>query len=130
MPLGLYLVKFDVGNEGMPGAPLLHVQAAVDAPTGHITGQALITQAIAPPDGELRVRNLTGQIRSLGLGPAKRVVSLSGEVVYYLPPPEIGAVSLPFSASLVIGENDWDGRGSFSYGDHHVEDVPVKLVQD
>jgi hypothetical protein len=130
MPLGLYLIKLNVGNEGEPGAPILHIQAAVDAPTGHITGQAEITQAIAPPDGELAVKNLSGQIRSLGLGPAKRVVTLTGDVVYYLPPPEIGAVTYPFSASLVVGESDWDGRGSFSYGPHHVEDVPVTPVQD
>lgn len=130
MPLSLYLVKFNVGQEGEPGAPILHVQAAVDAPTGHITGQAEITQAIAPPDGVLQVRNLTGQIRSLGFGPAKRVVSLTGDVTYYLPPPAIGQVQYPFTASLVIDENDWDGRGSFSYGPHHVEDVVVTPVQD
>lgn len=50
MTIDLYLVKLLVGNERTPGAPLLHVAAAVDAPTGTITGQAEITQAIAPPE--------------------------------------------------------------------------------
>ena len=129
MPIDLYLVKLTVGQEGEPGAPILHVQAAVDAPTGHITGQAEITQAIAPPEGVLEITNLTGQLRSLGLGPAKRVVSLTGTAVYYFPPTEPGQAEYPFTASLVIGESDWDGRGSFSYGPHHVEDVTVTPVE-
>lgn len=130
MPIGLYLVKLNVGDEGVPGAPILHIQAAVDAPTGHITGQAEITQAIAPPDGVLHVRNLSGQIWSLGADPAKRVVTLTGDCLYDFPPPQIGQATYPFSAVLLIGEDDWDGRGSFRYGPHRVEDVPVTPVQD
>jgi hypothetical protein len=129
MPIGLYLIKLNVGNQ-QPGAPILHVQAAVDAPTGHITGQGEITQAIAPPDGELPIKNLSGQIRSLGLGPAQRVVTLTGDCLYYFPPPEIGVAKYPFSATLVVGESDWNGHGSFSYGPHHIENVPVTPVED
>ena len=102
----------------------------MDAPTGHIVGMAEITQAIAPPDSVLRVRNLSGHIRSLGLGPAKRVVTLTGDVEYDLLPPAIGTVTYPFSATLVVGQEDRDGQGSFSYGPHHVEDVPVTPLPD
>jgi hypothetical protein len=126
-PIGLYLVKFVVGNEGMPGAPLLHVQALVDAPTGKISGHAQITQAIAPPDGDIVIANLTGQIRSFGFGQPLRVVTLEGTYYHQLPPPAIGTVTEPLSATLVLEGSTWNGRGSFSYGGHEVHDVPVRV---
>jgi hypothetical protein len=125
MAIDLYLVKLLVGNEGMPGAPLLHLALAVDAPTGHITGQAEITQAIAPPGGIIRINNLQGHIRSLGFGPAVRVISLKGSYVFSFPPPAIGEGTAPFSALLIIPQDDWTGRGSFSYGSTDIDDAPV-----
>jgi hypothetical protein len=127
MPIDLYLVKLLVGNEGMPGAPLLHLSLAVDAPTGHITGQAEITQAIAPPGGITRINNLEGHIRSLGLIPAVRVVSLTGSYVFSFPPPAIGQVIEPFWALLVIPQEGWEGRGSFGYGSTEIDDVPIDV---
>lgn len=129
MAIELYLVNFLVGNEGMPGAPLLHVAAAVDAPTGHITGQAEITQAIAPPGGLIRIDHLHGRVHSLGFGPAVRVVALKGSYVFSFPPPAIGEVIAQFSATLVIAQEEWTGRGSFSYGGKEVDDVPVKVCE-
>jgi hypothetical protein len=38
--------------------------------------------------------------------------------------PPTGLV-LEFAATFVV-EIDWKGRGSFSYGSHHVNDVPVR----
>lgn len=126
-PIGLYMVKFVLGNEGMPGAPLLHVQALVDAPTGKISGHAQITQAIAPPNGNIQISNLTGQIRSLGFGPSVRVVTLSGSYVQSVPPPAIGSFVVPVEATLVIEQGGWVGRGSFSYAGHRIDDVPLHL---
>lgn len=113
----------------MPGAPLLHVQALVDAPTGRISGHAQITQAIAPPDGVIAINDVTGQIRSLGFGPAVRVVTLAGTYQQELPPPAIGIVTLDMTATLVLEQNAWTGRGSFDYGGHEVVDVPVEVEQ-
>jgi uncharacterized protein DUF1842 len=129
MAIDLYLVKLLVGNEGMPGAPLLHLALAVDAPTGHITGQAEITQAIAPPEGIIRINHLQGRIRSLGFGPAVRVVALKGSYVFSFPPPAIGEGVAPFSATLVIAQDEWKGQGSFSYGSREVNDVPVNVCK-
>jgi hypothetical protein len=129
MPIDLYLVKFIVGNKGMPGAPILHVAAAVDAPTGHISGQAEITQAIAPPGGIIRINDLKGRLRSLGFGPAIRVVTLWGTYVHFLPPPAIGQITERFCATLVIAQNEWKGQGSFCYGGKEVDDVPVTQVR-
>lgn len=118
---GLYRVTFDVGNEGEPGAPILHVQALVYAPTGRITGTADITQAIAPPGGDIEIHDLRGEIRYLGYGTsAKRIVALSG----FFSPNKTEPILEPFSASLEI-EDDWKGEGSFKYGTQEVNDVPV-----
>ncbi len=120
--VGLYRVTFDVGNVGEPGAPILHVEALVYAPTGRITGTASITQAIAPPGGDIEIYDLRGEIRYLGYGtPAKRLVALSG----HCSPEPINPILEPFSASLEIGEDDWKGEGSFKYGTTEISDVPV-----
>jgi Domain of unknown function (DUF1842) len=74
----MYLVKFVVGNQGMPGAPLLHATGTVDAPTGRISGTAEIIQAIAGPAGDIKISNVSGYIRSLGFGEAHRIVTLTG----------------------------------------------------
>jgi len=129
MAIDLYLVKFLVGNEGMLGAPLLHVAAAVDAPTGDITGQAEITQAVAPPGGIIRIKHFHGHVQLLALDPAVRLVILKGSYVFPFPPPAIGQGTAPFSARLIIEHDEWKGRGSFSYGGTDIDDVPVKVCK-
>jgi len=128
--INAYLVKFVMGNLGTPGAPVLHVAAVVNAPTGKLAGHAEITQAIAPPGGMITISDLTGQIRSLGFGEAVRVVTMSGTYEYSFPPPAIGTATEEFSATLVLQQDEWCGQGSFTYGSHHVDDVPVKLDED
>jgi hypothetical protein len=125
-----YLVRFVMGNVGLPGAPVLHVAAVVDAPTGRMAGHAQITQAIAPPGAMIAISDLTGQIRSLGFGESVRVVTLSGTYEYSFPPPAIGTETQDFSATLVLERDEWAGQGSFTYGNHLVDDVPVKLEED
>jgi len=82
MGMDLYFVEELVGNEGMPGAPLLHLACVVNASTGVVSGQARITQAIAPPNGEIDIPHVTGQIRHLGLGQDTKIVSLSGSISF------------------------------------------------
>jgi hypothetical protein len=129
MPIDLYLVKLLVGDEGTPGAPLLHISAAVDAPTGEITGQAEITQTVDPPEGNIRINDLRGQIHYLGFGEPLRAVALTGSFRYLFPPTQPGQGVGQFSAALVVEEDRWNGRGSFTYGDHKVDDVPVRAVE-
>jgi hypothetical protein len=128
MPIDVYPVNLVVGDKGKPGAPLLHVAALVNVPSGLISGHAEITQAIAPPEGLIRINDIQGRIRSLGFGTAFRVVTLDGTYIVSFPPPAIGEMVVQFSAILVVGQADWTGRGSFTYGTHDVEDVPVTPV--
>lgn len=90
-----------------------------------MSGQVQITQAIAPPNGNIHV-NVTGQLRQLGFGqgPVTQVVSLEGTSSQSLPPPAIGTVLERFIASFAT-DKQWNGRGSFSYGGREVNDVPV-----
>ena len=104
--LNAYLVRFVMGNVGLLGAPVLHVAAVVDAPTGRLAGHAQISQAIAPPGGMIVISDLTGQIRSLGFGESVRVVTLTGTYECSFPPPAIGSATQSFSATLVLEQDD------------------------
>lgn len=122
--LGTYLVTGEAGNENMPGAPLLHFALLVVSSTGKVSGHAMITQAVAAPYNEKRISEITGQVRATGLGPVTKVVTLSGTYFDPLPPPAIGIIEIPFEATFAVN-NEWVGRGSFSCGSTHAEDVPV-----
>ena len=128
MGIETYLANVLVGNEGMPGAPLLHVAALVVVATGLISGHAHITQAIAPPNDDHHVNNITGRIRALSFGGGLRVVTLQGTYLQSFTPPAIGEIIEQFSAVLILKPDAWDGVGSFTYGTNQVDDVPVKHV--
>jgi len=118
--VGTYLAKLLVGNDE-PGAPILHLDLLVDAVTGRIVGHGQITQAIAPPNGTIKLNNITGKLREVTLPPENRLVSLKGS---YTDPP--AAIVLGFSATLAVDGENWTGRASFTYGPHVVTDVPVR----
>lgn len=119
------LLQLISGNLDVPGAPVLNLALMYDSQSGAVAGEALITQAIAPPDGRILVRNVTGQVHGLGIGGVTRVMSLKGEYVYILPPPAIGSVTEKFEATYVT-DNQWKGHGSFQYGGKSVRNVPIK----
>ena len=127
MSLGAYLIKLEIGNVGMPGAPILHVVAVVNASTGVISGSAEITQALPPPNGEIAIPHITGQVRHTGLGGDQLLVTLEGEFVVSFPPPAIGSYLARFSAGLVV-DKAWNGHGSYTYNHHTVDNVPVKSL--
>ena len=127
MSIELYLLKFELGNLGMPGAPILHVSAAVDGPTGVLTGQAEITQAIAPPEGDIRINDLQGRIFDF---PSGRVITLRGTYRFPFPPPAIGEGTAKFEASVFLDAKEWQGEGWFSYGGHEIENVPFTLITE
>jgi hypothetical protein len=121
----LYPVKFIVGDQKLPGAPLLHVSALVDAASGKITGKARITQAVTPPAGDIEIHGLTGQLNRVPLVMKyERTVALKG---HYQASP-ITPLEVGFSADLQLELVEWTGVGSFTYGAHKVKNVPVRRV--
>jgi hypothetical protein len=130
MAIELYIVNLLAGNVGVPGAPILHLGLAVNAPTGHITGRAEVTQAVAPPNGIIQINDLRGRIHSLEFGPKVRVVELRGSYIFAFPPPAIGEGVALFSATFIIGQDNWNGRGSFTFGSTEIDDVPFRVCEE
>jgi hypothetical protein len=125
--LELYRVTGKAGNVGTPGAPILHFDLLVDSSAGSISGQARINQAVAPPGGEIHIRNVTGTVRELVFGgEITLVVALQGTYHRSLPPPEILTILEHFAAHFKVDQR-WEGRGAFDYnnGAQVVNDVPV-----
>jgi Domain of unknown function (DUF1842) len=125
--LDLYRVTGRAGNVGTPGAPILHFDLLVNSSAGSISGQACINQAVAPPDGEIHIHNVTGTVRQLVFGgQVTLVVALQGSYDRALPPPLILTIVERFAAHFSVDQK-WEGRGSFDYnnGSQVVNDVPV-----
>jgi hypothetical protein len=118
------VITLTAGNCGMPGAPILRMALMIDPADGTVQGKGEITQTLAPPYGELSVSNITGQVRSMGFGPATQALALKGTIFTTLKPPAIGTMEIPFSAFFVT-DNDWVGNGYFNYPPHDVTDVPI-----
>lgn len=118
----IYLIS---GKLGTPGAPILSMALMYDTGTGQISGQGLITQSVAPPNGRIVIHGISGQVHGLGLGGGTRVISLTGTFIHSLTPPAIGQVTEKFSATFATDER-WQGHGSFTYGGQTIHNVPVK----
>jgi hypothetical protein len=125
--VGLYLVSGVAGKEGTPGAPLLHFHLVVNAVTGAITGQAVQTQAIAPPGDKIYISNVKGMLHHTGIAPYTQVVSLEGSTVISFPPPAIGSYLAPFDAHFAV-DDQWNGIGGWTLGSTTVNNVPVKSL--
>jgi len=119
--IGAYNVIGTLGNVGMPGAPIMHFNLVVVPSKNTVSGSVKIIQAIAPPNGHIVIQNVKGQIHATGYGDVAQIVSLEGEYT-------IGAsdVLYSFQASMNLKMN-WDGSGSFTYGEQTIEDVPVHV---
>ena len=126
--IGLYQVSLRVGHGDMPGAPLLTLNLLVNAPTGAVSGNAMITQALPPPNGMTHIPHVTGQILHTGLGQDTRLVHLVGQYVVSVPPPAIGSYLAHFSAALAV-DAAWVGRGSYEYNGHVVSDCTVENIE-
>jgi len=127
--IGLYLVSGVAGKEGMPGAPILHFHLVVNAVTGAITGQAVQTQAIAPPGDKIFISNVKGVLHHTGIPPYTQVVSLEGSAVISFPPPAIGSFLAPFDAHFAI-DDQWNGIGGWTLGHTTVNNVPVRSLAE
>ncbi len=122
--IGTYLTKGTIGNVGMPGAPIAHFSLLVTPSTNTVSGTVEITQAIAGSGSSIVVKNVTGAIRATGYGTVTKVVSLEGEYLVSVPAPAIGTYLAKFTAHMAI-DNEWNGKGGFTYGDQDIEDVSV-----
>ncbi|MBS1522842.1 MAG: DUF1842 domain-containing protein [Bacteroidetes bacterium] len=124
--IGAYLVNGTAGNVGMPGAPIMHFSLVVVPSANSVSGTVEITQAIPPPNSQIVIRNVTGSIHELVFGPnVTYVIALEGVYYHTLTPPAIGTIQEKFEAHLAV-DGQWNGKGSFSYGNRHVDNVPVK----
>lgn len=120
--IGAYHVEGTLGNVGLPGAPIMHFNLVVVPSKNSVSGSVEITQSIAPPNGLIFIKNVKGQIHSTGFGKVTQIVALEGDYT-------IGASEalIPFRAYMNL-ENNWTGSGSFTYGSHTVENVPVNKI--
>jgi hypothetical protein len=125
--LGTYLVNGQAGNENVAGAPMLHFSLVVVSGSGMVSGHAMITQAVAPPNNEKIINNVTGQVHATGFGQVTKVVALKGTYLDYLPPPAIGVIEVPFEAHMAI-DDAWNGKGGFRCGNTYAENVAVKTT--
>jgi hypothetical protein len=118
------LINLLAGHLAQPGAPILHLALMYDSESGTLNGEAMISQAVTPPNGRVLVRHVSGDVRGLGLGGATRVMTVQGEFIQSLPPPAIGSFVEKFTATFVT-DNHWKGHGSFEFASHKVTNVPV-----
>jgi len=125
--IGLYLVKVLVQKPGVDGAPSVQLNLAVNPGAGVVGGNAVITQAVAPPHGSTTVPEVRGVIHHTGLGVDKMLVSVEGQYGVSVPPPAIGTYLAKFSAALAV-DNTWKGTGSFTYAGGTIEGCTVTPV--
>jgi hypothetical protein len=117
-------VNLIAGHLAQPVAPILNLALMYDPESGGLNGSAVISQAVTPPSGRVVIRHVSGDVHGLGLGGATRVFTLMGEYVQSVPPPAIGSYLAKFTATFVT-DNHWKGHGSFDWGTHKVENVPI-----
>jgi hypothetical protein len=107
----LYRATGTAGDIGLPGAPILHFDLLVNSSTGIVSGQAQITWAAAPPNGVIRIDNVTGRVRQLVFGGrVTLVVALQGASFRPGPPPAGSTIPEQFAAQFSTNPH-WDGRG-------------------
>ncbi len=121
--IGLYLVKGTAGG-GRPGAPTLRFSLTVNAVTGAITGQGVITQALKPPSDKIPIVNIVGHVQSSAVGEYTKLFYLEGHGVESLPPPAIGTLTPPFTAQFAVNDG-WNGKGGWTLGRDAVDNVMV-----
>jgi Domain of unknown function (DUF1842) len=115
--IGLYPVELIISN-GLAGAPTLHLNLLVNAPTGAITGTGRITQALAPPFGDLLIPSVSGQLEETGFPKAERLARVTGRyAIPFGPPPMIGHIDALMMMACTL-DLQWNGKGGFSYGPH------------
>ena len=116
---GLYRVDITL-SDGLAGAPTLILDLLVNAATGAVSGNGRITQALAPPYGNLFIPSISGQLEATGFPKAERLLRVTGQYgIPFGPPPMIGHIEALMTMACAV-DLQWNGKGSFSYGPHAV----------
>jgi len=117
--IGLFPVDLKISN-GLRGAPTLYLNLLVDAPTGAISGTGRITQALAPPWGDLPIPSVSGQMEINGTSKTERLLRVTGRYgIPFGPPPMLGHVEAQIMMACAVNFETWDGYGGFDYGPRH-----------
>lgn len=130
--LGLYQLCLDAEQSILDGAPTLQLSLLVDAVRGTVTGQGVETPAefvITKENRPRPVTGITGTIHATPTGaePVTQVMSLTGGVVVNFPPPAIGSMVLPFTATFAM-DPAFKGHGGWSVGGEKVDDATIHAV--
>jgi Domain of unknown function (DUF1842) len=127
-PSGLFIGSWEIGNLGMPGAPILTVDLMFYAPMSTVTGHGRLSQAVNPP---LEVDSrLSGNYTYMTVMPQSThvLITLTG----YPNTKWVGPVLEPNMEVRMVLEADWHtGTATYSYrsGDGEwslIESVPVR----
>ncbi|MFT6283122.1 MAG: hypothetical protein ACJA0U_003264 [Salibacteraceae bacterium] len=116
---GAYAVNVTIGNEGMPGAPIVELALVVVPSQNKVTGRVHANQATEHGD---YTGTVEGTIYSTGLGKFTKTIAVKGSIT---PASGIMPIEIPFDANMAV-DDAWNGVGGFNYLQVHVEDVPVK----
>lgn len=115
--IGLYRLDLSF-SDGLPGAPTLWLDLVVNAATGAFNGTGRITQALAPPYGNIFIPSVSGQLEETGFPKAERLLRATGHYgIPFGPPPMIGHINA-LMMTACVADMEWNGKGSFSYGPH------------
>jgi hypothetical protein len=130
---GLFIGSWEIGNHGMPGAPVLTVDLMFYAPMSTVTGHGRLSQALSPP---LEVDSrCTGNYTYMTVMPQKThiLITLTGYPVIKWPAG--GGIAPIIETNMevrMVLEADWHtGTATYSYRSpdgewHQIESVPVR----
>lgn len=98
--------------------------------TDVVNGAATNSQAITPPNGYVNFPTVTGEVHSLGFGPAKILLHFQGQTVVSMHPPLIGSYPVRINASCVIDRKTGKGTCQWTMNNQrHSAPVSVKISQ-
>lgn len=125
---GLYAVSIQVACDTKVGGATLDLDLVVHSGDGRVYGRGRIKQAIPPPNGDLPIAVVTGQIRQTGLGSNQLLVSLIGGYAMTAGPTMPLEIYCRMTAALVVDPKTWSGAGSFTYGPSGRNSCPEATV--
>lgn len=139
--VGLFIACFEVGNVGMPGAPVMRFQGAFNAPAKTVNGSANITQATNPPlDVHSNVHGNWYYMAVMGKKPDEQAVRIdfvgyppfswpSGAGIGPVIPPNVqGTIVLDNGWAAGTGTANYSYRASFAGPEINLLNQPVKKV--
>jgi len=125
---GLFLLKLQAGTAAI-GAPILHLNLAIDAPHNKVSGSAEVTQALESP--VVCVSHVSGSvIYETVMGPGSKIrIDLAGYPNIYWPPEGGVGPAIPknFTAMMLL-DTSWSG-GEIHYQYQNKAGVWHSIIQ-